>query len=132
MVALVSPDEPGVSTPRAGQPLVFGSVGRELRGLGHSGLFALHPRGAFLEDGELVRLDANSWQVVRRGDLSPVDKPLQTLHLGVSRPEGRQQALHAKEIFEQPRWWPIVGGRVDCGPGACACPSWTAWMPPRR
>lgn len=58
----------------------------------------------FLEDGEMVRIDANSWSVMNVKDLSPVEKQVHHITWDVQAAQkGGYKHFMLKEIFEQPR-----------------------------
>lgn len=58
----------------------------------------------FLEDGELVQMDASSWKVMNLRTLEPVAKTPQTIKWDVQAAQkGGHRHFMIKEIFEQPR-----------------------------
>ena len=72
--------------------------------------FLAHTRDVvFLEDGEIVTLTPNSWQVRRLADLQPVEKERHTVQWDMQAAQkGGHKHFMLKEIFEQPR---VIG---DC------------------
>jgi glucosamine--fructose-6-phosphate aminotransferase (isomerizing) len=135
-VALVSPDEPGVVyAARKSSPLVFGQgVGENFVASDIPAFLPYTREVAFLEDGELVRLDANSWQVFDAATLEPVDKPLHHITWDVqSAQKGGYKHFMLKEIFEQPRVVAdCLAGRVDLRAGRVRLPELDGLEPPRR
>ncbi len=135
-VALVSPDEPGVIyAARKSSPLVFGQGTGENFVASDIPAFLPYTREVvFLEDGELVRLDANSWQVFDALTLEPIEKQVHHITWDVqSAQKGGYKHFMLKEIFEQPR---VVAdcltGRVDAGRGAVRLPELEGMQPPKR
>ena len=142
-VALVSLDEPGVVyAARQSSPLVFGAGTGENFVASDIPAFLAYTRDVvFLEDGELVRLDANSWQVYDALTLAPLEKAVSHIDWDVqSAQKGGHKHFMIKEIFEQPKVIAdCLAGRVDarCGvvnlpelegmaPRPSGCTSWPA------
>jgi len=69
----------------------------------------------FLEDGEMVRIEANSWQVMDVRTLEPVEKDVHHIQWDIqSAQKGGYKHFMLKEIFEQPRViTDCMTGRVD-------------------
>ncbi len=59
---------------------------------------------AFLDDGEIARIDSESWQVLRLADLTPVQKKITTIEwdMQAAQKDGYPHFM-LKEIFEQPK-----------------------------
>ncbi|MDY7001416.1 MAG: glutamine--fructose-6-phosphate transaminase (isomerizing) [Thermodesulfobacteriota bacterium] len=116
-VALVHVEEPGVIyAARMASPLVFGAgVGENFVASDIPAFLPYTKEVVFLEDNELVRLDAGSWQVLDVGTLKPVDKEVQHISWDVSAAQkGGHKHFMLKEIFEQPRVISdCLTGRVD-------------------
>lgn len=88
----------------------------------------------FLEDGELVRLDAHSWKVMRIADLSAVDKPVHHIQWDMQAAQkGGYKHFMLKEIFEQPKVvTDCLAGRVDWAREEVTLPELAALPVPKR
>jgi len=135
-VALVSPDEPGVIyAARKSSPLVFGQGTGENFVASDIPAFLPYTREVvFLEDGELVRLDANSWQVYDAKTLEPIEKEIHHITWDVqSAQKGGYKHFMLKEIFEQPR---VVAdcltGRLDLVKNSVRLPELEGLAVPKR
>ena len=89
---------------------------------------------AFLEDGQLVRMDASGWQVFETQSLKPVDVEIHTISWDVQAAQkGGYKHFMLKEIFEQPR---VIrdglAGRVDRNTGRTMGPELEALPTPKR
>jgi len=69
----------------------------------------------FLEDGEMARIDADSWQVMDSATLKPLAKTVRHISWDVQAAQkGGYKHFMLKEIFEQPRVIAdCLAGRVD-------------------
>ncbi|MBF0482898.1 MAG: glutamine--fructose-6-phosphate transaminase (isomerizing), partial [Desulfovibrionaceae bacterium] len=120
-VAVVSLDNPGVVYgARKLSPLVLG-VGQGENFLA-SDIPAFLPytrEVVFLEDGEMARIDAGSWQVFTVAGLAPVEKkPVRIAWDIQAAQKGGFKHFMLKEIFEQPRVIAdCLAGRVDASRG---------------
>jgi glucosamine--fructose-6-phosphate aminotransferase (isomerizing) len=104
-IAVVSLDEPGVVVgARSGSPLVLGIGFNE-----HYLASDVHPllsvtnRFIYLEEGDLVRLEAESYEIRDRQDQA-VTRPVKEADLASDAVQrGKYRHYMQKEIFEQPR-----------------------------
>ena len=135
-VALVSLDEPGVVyAARQSSPLVFGAgTGENFVASDIPAFLAYTREVVFLEDGELVRLDANSWQVYDALTLAPLEKAVSHIDWDVqSAQKGGHKHFMIKEIFEQPKVIAdCLAGRVDTDRGVVNLPELEGMAPPKR
>jgi glucosamine--fructose-6-phosphate aminotransferase (isomerizing) len=135
-VAVVSLDEPGVVYgARKLSPLVLG-VGQGENFLA-SDIPAFLPytrEAVFLEDGEMVRIDAGSWRVFTVAGLEPVAKtPVHIAWDVQAAQKGGYKHFMLKEIFEQPRViHDCLAGRVDAGRGRAALRELDGFPVPER
>ncbi|WP_022661136.1 glutamine--fructose-6-phosphate transaminase (isomerizing) [Paucidesulfovibrio longus] len=105
-IAVFDAQNPGVvHAARVSSPLVLGVGTGENFLASDIPAFLPYTRDVvFLEDGELVRIDASSWQVMRVRDLSPVEKKVDTITWDVQAAQkGGHKHFMIKEIFEQPK-----------------------------
>jgi glucosamine--fructose-6-phosphate aminotransferase (isomerizing) len=104
-IAVVSAAEPGVIIgARAGSPLVLG-IGFQEHYLASDvhPLLAVTNRFIYLEEGDVVRLDTNAYQVRDSND-KPVDRPVKEADMAADAVQrGTFRHYMQKEIFEQPR-----------------------------
>ncbi|BBD09917.1 glutamine--fructose-6-phosphate transaminase (isomerizing) [Desulfovibrio ferrophilus] len=135
-VALVSLDEPGVIyAARQSSPLVFGAGTGENFVASDIPAFLNYTRDVvFLEDGELVRMDANSWQVLDALTLEPIEKQTNRIDWDVqSAQKGGHKHFMIKEIFEQPKVIAdCLAGRVDLKTGTVRLPELEGLTSPKR
>ncbi|HET6593805.1 MAG TPA: glutamine--fructose-6-phosphate transaminase (isomerizing) [Xanthomonadales bacterium] len=104
-IAVLSADEPGVVVgARLGSPLVLGVGFNE-----HVLASDIHPllpvtnRFVYLEEGDVVRLDAGGYEI-RGADDAPAQRPLHEADLAADAVQrGAYRHYMQKEIFEQPR-----------------------------
>ncbi len=104
-IALVSKDDPGtVVGARAGSPLVVGiGDGENFLASDALALTGTTERIAYLEEGDVVRIDSNGWQVSDAAG-QPVQREVRTVHAsGAAAELGPYRHYMQKEIFEQPR-----------------------------
>jgi len=103
-IAVVSAAEPGVIIgARAGSPLVLG-IGFDEHYLASDAhpLLAVTNRFVYLEEGDVVRLDCDGYQVRDRAD-RPARRPVREADLAAdSVQRGTYRHYMQKEIFEQP------------------------------
>jgi glucosamine--fructose-6-phosphate aminotransferase (isomerizing) len=104
-IAVVSAAEPGVIIgARAGSPLVLG-IGFQEHYLASDvhPLLAVTNRFIYLEEGDVVRLDTNEYQVRDSND-ELVDRPVKEADMAADAAQrGTFRHYMQKEIFEQPR-----------------------------
>ncbi len=88
----------------------------------------------FLEDGEMVRIEANSWQVMDMRTLAPLEKTVHHIQWDIqSAQKGGYKHFMLKEIFEQPRViTDCLTGRVDWRHKSVLLPELDALPVPRR
>jgi glucosamine--fructose-6-phosphate aminotransferase (isomerizing) len=104
-IAVVSAGEPGVVVgARSGSPLVLGIGFNE-----HYLASDIHPllpvtnRFVYLEEGDVVRLSTNGYEIRDRDD-SPADRPVKEADLAADAVQrGKFRHYMQKEIFEQPQ-----------------------------
>ncbi len=105
-VAMLSLDNPEVIyAARMFAPLLLGVGGGENFVASDIPAFLPYTREVvFLNDGEIARIDQDSWQVMRLADLSPVQKEPVTIKwdMQAAQKDGFPHFM-LKEIFEQPK-----------------------------
>ncbi len=125
-IACVYADEPdAVYGARKSSPLVLGvGVGEHFIASDIPAFLPYTRQAVFLDDGELVRVDAASWRVLSLNSLAPVEKPVQTITWDVQAAQkGGYKHFMLKEIFEQPRVIAdCCAGRVDWKRNAVVLP----------
>ena len=116
-ICVVSRSHPGVLyAARKSSPLVMGvGVGENFLASDIPAFLPYTREVVFLEDGEMVRLDANSWQVMDQDTLQPLEKTPQHIAWDVQAAQkGGYKHFMLKEIFEQPKVIAdCLAGRVD-------------------
>ncbi|SIN95469.1 glutamine--fructose-6-phosphate transaminase (isomerizing) [Halodesulfovibrio marinisediminis] len=88
----------------------------------------------FLEDGEMVRIDANSWTVKDAHTLTPIEKEVHHIEWDVqaAQKDGYKHFM-LKEIFEQPRVVKdCLAGRVDWQKQIAVLPELSTMPVPKR
>lgn len=135
-VALTTPEEPEVLyAARLSAPLILGVGTGENFVASDIPAFLPYTRDVvFLEDGELVRIDANSWKVMRIADLSAVDKAVNHIQWDMQAAQkGGYKHFMLKEIFEQPKViTDCLAGRVDWNRMEVTLPELAALPVPKR
>ncbi len=135
-VCVMAKDEPGVLyAARLAAPLILGIGTGENFVASDIPAFLPYTRDVvFLEDGEIVRADANRWQVLRLADLSVADKRIQHIQWDMQAAQkGGFKHFMLKEIFEQPRVIAdCMAGRVDEARNTVALPELDALPVPDR
>lgn len=135
-VCVMAGDEPGVLyAARMAAPLILGIGTGENFVASDIPAFLPYTRDVvFLEDGEVVRAEANHWQVLRLTDLSPVDKTIRHIQWDMqSAQKGGFKHFMLKEIFEQPRVIAdCLTGRADEGRDGVNLPELDALPVPTR
>ncbi|MFC1777508.1 glutamine--fructose-6-phosphate transaminase (isomerizing) [Pseudomonadota bacterium] len=104
-IAVVSAAEPGVVVgARQGSPLVLGvGEGEHFLASDIYPLLGETDRFVFLQEGDAVRLDADSFQIIDSND-QPADRPVRQLETKAdSVQRGDYSHYMLKEIFEQPQ-----------------------------
>jgi glucosamine--fructose-6-phosphate aminotransferase (isomerizing) len=135
-VGLVSLDEPGVIYgARQSSPLVMGvGVGENFLASDIPAFLPYTREVVFLEDGELVRIDAKEWKVFSVADLSLLSKEVNHIAWDVqaARKDGYKHFM-LKEIFEQPRVIrDCLAGRIDKAKQEVTLPELDGLKPPKR
>ncbi len=135
-VAIVSLHEPGVVYgARSSSPLVLGvGVGENFIASDIPAFLPYTRKVVFLEDGEVVRIDANSWAVYDAKTLEKIDKKLQHIDWDVQAAQkGGYKHFMLKEIFEQPKVIAdCLAGRIDHQRKTVEIPELKDLDPPRR
>ena len=125
-IALVCVDKPGeIFAARMSSPLVMGLGTGENFVASDIPAFLPYTRDVvFLDDGDLVRIDASSWEVLRVEDLSEADKEISHITWDVQAAQkGGYKHFMTKEIFEQPRVISdCLAGRLDAEAGEVKLP----------
>lgn len=105
-IVLLNQDEPGtLYAARISSPLLLGVGTGENFVASDIPAFLPYTRDVvFLEDGELVKLDASSWEVRKVSTLELVEKQVDTITWDVQAAQkGGYKHFMTKEIFEQPK-----------------------------
>lgn len=135
-VCLASQDEPGVLyAARMAAPLILGIGTGENFVASDIPAFLPYTRDVvFLEEGEVVKITANSWEVMRLADLSPVVKPVQQIQWDMQAAQkGGYKHFMLKEIFEQPRViTDCMTGRVNAAQNSVVLPELEDLPVPKR
>ena len=118
-VAMVSPEEPGtIYAARLSAPLLLGVGTGEHFVASDIPAFLPYTRDVvFLDDGEVVRITASSWDVFALADLSPLKKTVNHISWDMQAAQkGGHKHFMLKEIFEQPQVIvDCLAGRVNEG-----------------
>lgn len=135
-VALISPDEPDtIYAARHSAPLLLGIGQGEHFVASDIPAFLPYTRDVvFLDDGEIVRVTPDSWQVFSVRDLQPVEKKIQRIEWDLqSAQKGGFKHFMIKEIFEQPKVIvDCMAGRVDFAKGNVCLPELLSLPLPKR
>jgi len=135
-IALVSLDEPGVVYgARASSPLVLGvGTGENFIASDIPAFLPYTREVVFLEDGEVVRIDAGSWTVYNVKTLEKIDKKTQRIEWDVQAAQkGGYKHFMQKEIFEQPKVIAdCLAGRMDYQTRTATVPELKDFPAPRR
>ncbi|MDM8215107.1 glutamine--fructose-6-phosphate transaminase (isomerizing) [Desulfovibrio piger] len=105
-VCLMSKDEPNtLYAARMSAPLIFGvGTGENFIASDIPAFLPYTRKVLFLEDGEIVRATATSYEIMRLEDLAPVAREIQTIQWDMQAAQkGGYRHFMLKEIFEQPR-----------------------------
>ncbi len=115
--ALISRQHPGrIWAARKASPLILGAGTGENFAASDIPAFLPYTRDVvFLEDDELVEMDAGNWTVYRAHSLTPVSKQVQRIKWDVQAAQkGGYRHFMLKEILEQPKvLMDCLAGRVD-------------------
>ncbi|EPR44547.1 Glucosamine--fructose-6-phosphate aminotransferase (isomerizing) [Desulfovibrio sp. X2] len=105
-VVLVSADHPGrLWAARKQSPLVLGvGVGENFLASDVPAFLPYTREVVFIDDGEMVIIDADRWQILDVATLAPKEKEVKTITWDVqSAQKGGYKHFMLKEIFEQPK-----------------------------
>ena len=135
-ICVVSLDHPGILyAARKSSPLVLGvGVGENFVASDIPAFLPYTREVVFLEDGEMVRIDSNSWKVLDAATLEPVEKTPQHIAWDVQAAQkGGYKHFMLKEIFEQPRViTDCLAGRIDHKGGRAVLPDLEGVPVPER
>ncbi len=135
-LAVVCLDQPGVIyAARKSSPLVLGvGVGENFLASDIPAFLPYTRDVVFLEDGEMVRIDASSWLVMDAATCAPIEKEVKHITWDVSAArKGGYKHFMLKEIFEQPKVIAdCLAGRVDLAAGRAVLPELAALPVPER
>ncbi len=135
-IVVVSRDNPGMLyAARKHSPLVMGvGVGENFLASDIPAFLPYTREVVFLEDGEMVRIDAGSWQVLDAATLVPKEKEVKHIAWDVAAAQkGGYKHFMLKEIFEQPRVvTDCLTGRLDRANGGVVLPELEAAPVPER
>ncbi|WP_243358275.1 glutamine--fructose-6-phosphate transaminase (isomerizing) [Fundidesulfovibrio terrae] len=135
-ICVVSLEHPGILyAARKSSPLVMGvGVGENFVASDIPAFLPYTREVVFLEDGEMVRIDANSWKVMDAATLEPVEKTPQHIAWDVQAAQkGGYKHFMLKEIFEQPRVISdCLAGRIDHKAGKAHLPDLEGLPAPTR
>lgn len=135
-VAVVDLQEPGVIYgARASSPLVLGvGTGENFIASDIPAFLHYTRKVVFLEDGELVRIDADTWGVYDTTTLAKIDKKIHQIDWDVQAAQkGGYKHFMLKEIFEQPKVISdCLAGRLDHDRNVVELPELQDLIPPKR
>ncbi|MEA4854800.1 glutamine--fructose-6-phosphate transaminase (isomerizing) [Solidesulfovibrio sp.] len=135
-IVVVSRDNPGMLyAARKQSPLVMGvGVGENFLASDIPAFLPYTREVVFLDDGEMARIDAGSWQVLDAATLAPVQKDVRHINWDVAAAQkGGFKHFMLKEIFEQPKVIAdCLAGRLDRATGQVALPELDAAPVPER
>lgn len=135
-VALVSPEEPDVIyAARHSAPLLLGIGQAENCVASDIPAFLPYTRNVvFLNDGEIVRITPDSWQVFSIHDLQALEKKVQRIEWDMQAAQkGGYKHFMLKEIFEQPKVVAdCMAGRTDFSRRAVSIPELLDLPLPKR
>ena len=135
-IVVVSRDNPGMLyAARKQSPLVMGvGVGENFLASDIPAFLPYTREVVFLDDGEMARIDAGSWQVMDARTLEPIAKDVRHISWDVSAAQkGGYKHFMLKEIFEQPRVIAdCLAGRLDREAGQVGLPELADLPVPER
>jgi glucosamine--fructose-6-phosphate aminotransferase (isomerizing) len=135
-IVVVSRDNPGMLyAARKHSPLVMGvGVGENFLASDIPAFLPYTREVVFLDDGEMARIDAGSWQVLDARTLAPIAKEVKHIAWDVAAAQkGGYKHFMLKEIFEQPRVIAdCLAGRLDKATGRAVLPELDAVPVPER
>jgi glutamine---fructose-6-phosphate transaminase (isomerizing) len=134
--ALISKDHPGtIWAARHASPLIFGyGTGENFVASDIPAFLPFTRDVVFLEDNELVELNAQQWTVFDAATLRPVSKSIQTVSWDVQAArKGGYKHFMLKEIFEQPQVIRnCLAGRIERKSGNILLPEIENMPVPKR
>ncbi|WP_027179331.1 glutamine--fructose-6-phosphate transaminase (isomerizing) [Maridesulfovibrio bastinii] len=135
-IAIIDVESPGtVYAARVSSPLVMGiGVGENFIASDIPAFLPYTREVVFIEDGELLRITASSWDVFKSDTLEPVEKEINTINWDVqSAQKGGYKHFMIKEIFEQPKViFDCLAGRVDLANNKVDLPELDDMEAPKR
>jgi len=135
-IVLMSVDHPGTLwATRVASPLVMGvGTGENFLGSDIPAFLPYTRDVVFLEDFELVKITASSWEVMETATLKPIEKKVAHINWDVQAAEkGGYKHFMLKEIFEQPKVIrDCLLGRIDPQSGCVRLPELDALPVPER
>ena len=135
-VCLAAESEPGVLyAARLAAPLILGiGTGENFVASDIPAFLPYTRQVVFLEDGEVVKVTANHWDVMRLADLTPVQKPVHQIQWDMQAAQkGGYKHFMLKEIFEQPTViTECMAGRVNAAQNSVTLPELDKLPVPKR
>lgn len=116
-VAVMSKEEPGsILAARLSAPLILGlGTGENFVASDIPAFLPYTREVVFIDDGEMVRISPNAWDLRSISDLTPIEKPVHHIEWDMqSANKGGYKHFMLKEIFEQPKViTDCLVGRID-------------------
>ncbi|MDR3640218.1 MAG: glutamine--fructose-6-phosphate transaminase (isomerizing) [Humidesulfovibrio sp.] len=135
-IVVMSADHPGTLwATRVASPLVMGvGTGENFFGSDIPAFLPYTRDVVFLEDGELVKITASTWEVMETASLKPIEKKIDHISWDVQAAEkGGFKHFMLKEIFEQPKVIrDCLLGRIDSATGQVRLPELDDMPVPER
>jgi glutamine---fructose-6-phosphate transaminase (isomerizing) len=135
-IVVASRDNPGLLyAARKSSPLVMGvGVGENFLASDIPAFLPYTREVVFLDDGEMARIDAGSWQVLDVASLAPIQKEVRHIAWDVAAAQkGGHKHFMLKEILEQPKViTDCLAGRLDCDAGTAVLPELESAPVPER
>ena len=135
-IVVTARDNPGMLyAARKSSPLVMGvGVGENFLASDIPAFLPYTREVVFLDDGEMARIDAGSWQVFDVATLAPIQKQVSHISWDVSAAQkGGHKHFMLKEILEQPKVIAdCLSGRIDRASGQACLPELEASVAPER
>lgn len=135
-IVVAARDNPGMLyAARKSSPLVMGvGVGENFLASDIPAFLPYTREVVFLDDGEMARMDAGSWQVFDVSSLAPIQKEVRHIAWDVSAAQkGGHKHFMLKEILEQPKVIAdCLTGRIDRAAGAAVLPELETAPVPQR
>ncbi|GAB6124675.1 glutamine--fructose-6-phosphate transaminase (isomerizing) [Humidesulfovibrio idahonensis] len=135
-IVVMSADHPGTLwATRVASPLVMGvGTGENFFGSDIPAFLPYTRDVVFLEDGELVKITAGTWEVMETATLTPIEKKVAHINWDVQAAEkGGFKHFMLKEIFEQPKVIrDCLLGRIDAATSQVRLPELDKLPTPER